>query len=256
MSVAYADWVQATLFCLLFPAIMNRSAPRITEQQLNDPSVMHPVLPDIVPSKILLLLSFLIPIVIFFVSTPRSAFGAFQPFVLGLLEANGLTMTVTNALKLLVGRPRPHFAAVCISYVEKSLTQCSGGAHAVNEARKSFPSGHSSLSFSAAIYASAYIASAVSLRKSGARATGEPAPTGWKVLVVLFCPFLASLVAVSRIIDYHHNYVDIVAGSIIGAAISAVVVHNRLQDVTLDKNSAEGSIESRSSYEGLPGLPV
>lgn len=255
MSVALADWIQGIVLCVFIPAFLEGLPARVVEQPLDDPLVMHPILPDIVHSKLLLLLSFIIPVAIFIVLTPRAAVGAFQPFFLGCLEANGLTMTITNILKIVIGRPRPHFAAVCISYAEKSLTVCSGNALAVNEARKSFPSGHSSLAFSTAIYTAAYIASAVSLRNTGPRAA-DPSPTGWKILAVLACPVAASLVAASRIADYHHNYVDVLAGCLIGASISGLVAFVRLPDVADAAKSVEGSsVLQRASYDALSDLP-
>jgi membrane-associated phospholipid phosphatase len=142
------------------------------------------------------------------------------------------TVVFTNILKLLVGRPRPHFAAVCQAYVTGSTTTCIGDAREVAEARKSFPSGHSSLAFSAAIYLCAYLAPVVRI---GAPSHGEA--KAWRILVLLAPPLMAALVAVSRTIDYHHHFADILAGSLIGTGIASLVAYNRIGDINPARES-------------------
>lgn len=250
-AIGRGDWVQGVVI-LLFAFFLERLSPYVREQALSDPSVTKPHLPDIVPSRMLVILALVVPVVVYFAFEkwrgaavmPRTL----EPYMIGLVEANGLTVLITNILKLLVGRPRPHFAAVCISYAVGSLTECTGDANAVAEARKSFPSGHSSLSFSTAIYASAYIA-----RRFSVGAPASSKPTAYKLLVVLFLPLLAALVAVSRTRDFHHNYDDIVAGSLLGASISGLVAFNRLPDVDaarVEVSSLHGD-SSRNGYESL-----
>lgn len=262
MGVARVDWLFAALFCVVIPFVLEGLYPYVRVQALDDPLVTHPHLPDIVPSSLLIILSLVLPTGVFFASScvASDSFSllAFEAFMLGLVEANGLTVTVTNVLKLFVGRPRPHFAAVCVSYVVGSETQCSGNAQAVREARKSFPSGHSSLAFAAAVYTSAYLAHRVSLGKctqQQRRSGNLQSPSAWKLLFVLFPLFLASLVAASRTKDFHHNYDDVLAGSIIGSSISAMVVYNRMASVTSETSASDyGENDARHPQELVPTL--
>lgn len=246
MGVARADWLFAAFFCVVVPYVLEGLNPYVRAQALDDPSVMHPHLPDIVPAPLLVGLSLFLPVVVFLTSHCHAIDSltllTFEAFMLGLVEANGLTVTVTNVLKLFVGRPRPHFAAVCVSYVVGSDSQCSGNSLAVREARKSFPSGHSSLAFASAVYTSAYISSRVSLGKctqQHRRIGRSQPPSAWKMLLVLFPLLLASLVAASRTKDFHHNYDDIVAGSVIGSTISALVFCNRMAVVMPESSVTE-----------------
>jgi diacylglycerol diphosphate phosphatase / phosphatidate phosphatase len=264
MTISRVDWAQALVLCVLLPGVLDRLPPFVRDQPLDDPFVLHPHLPDTVPSLTLLILSLATPIVVLLATAggPAAAAAAVEPFMLGLVEANGLTVTITGVLKLLVGRPRPHFAAVCVSYVAGSLRECTGDPRAVAEARKSFPSGHSSLAFSTAVYLAAYLAGVVGFGAQGARSRGAaPRPTAWKLLALLFFPMLASLVAVSRTRDWHHNYDDIVCGSVVGGAIAGLVAYNRLPDVAASKAEAiadadvNGGIASRPTYETVPALP-
>lgn len=192
--------------------------------ELTDPSIHMPHKKDIIPSRTLLFVSLLAPLVVFCAVEIRglsSKRTLLLLFFTALFEGNLLTVLVTNVLKLLIGRPRPYFASVCVGYVAGSETQCTGDAHAVKEARKSFPSGHSSLAFSAAIFLACYLATKFGIGKAASTTQS------WKICAVLVPPLLAALVAASRIVDFHHHYADILAGSILGASIALFVFYSR-----------------------------
>lgn len=169
------------------------------------------------------------------------------------------TMIVTDLLKVFVGRPRPYFAAACTAYVSGSFSQCTGDPATVAEARKSFPSGHSSLAFSAAIYVACYLSSVLGVGVA-CDAQTRSAPRAWKIPVLLLFPLSACFVAASRTVDYHHNYADVVAGSLLGTAIAVVVAQNRLPDISAMRDEFVGEVprEGRltNSYETVEQSPV
>jgi diacylglycerol diphosphate phosphatase / phosphatidate phosphatase len=249
------DWVQIIILGAVIPVVLEKYwSPRVREIKLDDPAVGFPQVADIVSSSVAFALVFAVPAV-FFIFTEfsinyraRTLLATANVWALGLFEANGITVLVTAILKLLVGRPRPYFAKVCVAYVAKSKTLCTGDASAVSEARKSFPSGHSALSFAAAIYTSVYLVGALTQKTTyapigqasqsrGAPLHG-PGPKTWKLVVIVLPPMLAALVAVSRTIDYHHNYGDVVAGAIIGSGVAAVVAWNRGDDIIAARKNA------------------
>jgi diacylglycerol diphosphate phosphatase / phosphatidate phosphatase len=259
------DWLQTLALGLGAPLLLETYwTPRVRSVDLADPAVGHPLLPDIIPSYLAVVLSFAAPLLVYIFTElsidrrGRTLARSLPPWTLGLAEANGVTILVTTVLKLLVGRPRPHFAAVCGSYVADAANLCSGSAAAVAEARKSFPSGHASLTFAAAVYTSAYLLAALSPPAGGYSSLADESaegaavrgqgPKAWRVVVVVLPPTLAALVAASRTIDYHHNYGDVVAGAVIGTSIAVVVAWNRGADITNARQAA--------TVAALPTLPT
>lgn len=211
---------------LIITMILETSVfPHIQPVLLDDPALKKPMLPDIVSSTQALVISFIIPPILYTASqwtysTLLFPFPALL-FTTGLFEANIITMFFTNVFKLMIGRPRPYFVAACKSYIQGSFTECTGDVMVVKDARRSFPSGHSSLSFSAAVFFSLSI-------------WGPFSPLNTSVihkmprLFVLMTPlFIASLIAASRLVDFHHHYSDVIAGSCLGALIAYLVYITR-----------------------------
>jgi len=213
--------------CLLVTGYLDFYAKALVrEVDLSNPAVGYPLVPSIVNDRLLLILAFLVPTLSFaLIEIPSRKDGKFAAFAttyfLGLFESTIFTVMITNVFKLIIGRPRPNFAAVCIEYVTGTTNVCTGNARAVNDARKSFPSGHSSLSFAVAIYLMLYLATKLRLDLPGSVAKS------WRILVVLAPPIGAGLIAASRTIDYHHHYADIIVGAVLGSSIAALVFHTR-----------------------------
>ncbi|WFD06225.1 hypothetical protein MVES1_001568 [Malassezia vespertilionis] len=91
--------------------------------------------------------------------------------LLGLFLAVSITASMSNTIKLWVGRPRPDFLARCKPHVLKPPSHgvyhstlvtdavCTADiwSHTIVDGFKSFPSGHSSCAFSGLVYLALYI---------------------------------------------------------------------------------------------------
>lgn len=171
-----------------------------------DPSVTYPLLPDIVPTWSLALIDVLVPVAIF---------GLWQAFLmrsshdfhhacLGLAQALIFTLLFTEAVKVAAGRYRPDWQARIVPGQSESV---------LRDGRQSFPSGHSSIAFAGMVFLSLWLSGKTGLfRHHGG--------TSWKAVVALIPIAIATTVAVSRVVDYHHNFSDILAGSLLGSAMA------------------------------------
>jgi diacylglycerol diphosphate phosphatase/phosphatidate phosphatase len=148
--------------------------------------------------------------------------------------AIGLTNLLTNFAKLYVGYLRPLFYDVCVP--DDAYEYCSSGED--NSARKSFPSGHSSISFCGLGLLSFYlewrfgVSSLRSWHQDSSVVSGEimvmtqRRPLRLERIKSIFCyapMLLAGFIATSRIVDNKHFPSDVVGGSILGAAIAKLV---------------------------------
>ncbi|MES1915154.1 MAG: hypothetical protein MHM6MM_007140 [Cercozoa sp. M6MM] len=158
--------------------------------------------------------------------------------IIAILQAMSLTLVATEVLKKVAGRPRPNFLEVCRP-VNGLCTN--PNAREVADGLKSFPSGHSAAIFAGGVFATLLLASAMrffandfevclhtKLASTAEVSTHESDFLSflprYVQLPLILSPLLgASLVAVSRTVDYHHNFDDIVAGAAIGSVISSVV---------------------------------
>lgn len=78
------------------------------------------------------------------------------------------------------------------------------------DARLSFPSGHASTSFSGMTFLSLYLFGKTRVFSEHSGATFP------KLLGCISPFFVAAFISVSRTMDYHHNFSDILAGAVIG----------------------------------------
>ncbi|XP_041968539.1 phospholipid phosphatase 5 [Aricia agestis] len=135
-------------------------------------------------------------------------------FLLAWSLSLGITGVLTDMVKLIVGRPRPDFFYRCYpDGIEIDDQRCTGDLADIIEGRKSFPSGHSSISFCSLGIASVWICGrlgVVSRRRGSA----------FRVLCVLAPAMLAACIALSRTCDYHHHWQDVLVGSLLGLSVS------------------------------------
>ena len=161
-------------------------------------------------------------------------------FTLGAL----CTLLTTEMAKYKIGRLRPYFLTVCDIDLTDNLCKdefgynkfvteytCRGDRHHVNEASKSFLSGHSSFSFYCATFLIVYIHA----RLSKIPVQSERAPyrctkvifRGLKILrpffqFGIFC--LAFYICLTRISDYKHHPGDVLMGAFLGTFVAIILL--------------------------------
>ncbi|XP_041368045.1 phospholipid phosphatase 5-like [Gigantopelta aegis] len=157
---------------------------------------------------------------------------------LGVSLSIFLTASLTNVFKLFVGRPRPDFLARC--YPDGKIHEginCTGNIDTVIEGYKSFPSGHSSFSFSSLGYMGLYVAGKLHVFSASGRGRT------WRLCSVLTLFVWPILIALSRTADYHHHWQDVLVGSLLGMTVAFVCYHQSYPSVY--------SIHSHLTYSQL-----
>jgi len=164
----------------------------------------------------------------------RSRNGVIISAVLGYSLATLLNISITNTLKLLVGRPRPDFYFRCFTD-GKRFSNCNGDDNDITEGLKSFPSGHSSMAMAAFGFTSLFLigqfrlfAETRIINESNEKSftklrffeTGRF--LGCKLILSILPMSISVLVCVSRLLDFHHHYDDIAAGASIGLTVAFI----------------------------------
>lgn len=162
-------------------------------------------------------------------------------FVHGIFASVATAMSVTQFMKKLVGRPRPHFFQRCGWDVTKQ--ECASTPEA--DAFKSFPSGHSSFSFATLGFVAIYLLGRVRPTRpfimpiSVCGREREVDPRDALVLAALSPLLLAAFIACSRIIDHAHHASDVAVGIGVGF-FSALLFHSRYFFSPFDAGSLAG----------------
>ncbi|XP_060601612.1 phospholipid phosphatase 1-like, partial [Ruditapes philippinarum] len=169
------------------------------------------------------------------------------------LFAATCTLILTETMKIFGGRLRPHF--ICLCKPDFSKINCSHGyimiqtdvctsdvtKKKLSDARKSFPSGHASLSTFGAIYLLAFL----QLRCTCTKKVRTLLP-----LIQLGILCAAIYVCISRVNDNKHHFSDVIAGAILGTVIALLSLkyvsclrkdvsqeNHYLQEQSLDRSS-------------------
>ncbi|CCA69930.1 related to DPP1-diacylglycerol pyrophosphate phosphatase [Serendipita indica DSM 11827] len=139
---------------------------------------------------------------------------------LGLILSLALAGSITNILKITAGRPRPDLIARCqpasgsenpavFGLVDWHIcTQTSQSI--MRDGWRSFSSGHSSLSFAGLGYLTFYLMGKLHLFDERGHTS--------KSWISVFPLFGATVVAITRTMDYRHHWQDVFVGMLIGLA--------------------------------------
>jgi len=119
----------------------------------------------------------------------------------------------THLVKVYVGRLRPNFYEKC--EFDASSFECAS-ADGEEEARKSFPSGHSTLAFACMTALSLFFLGRAGSYKKNHTSYKHQAIRRLLSIVSILPMSFAVFVASSRVVDNWHHPADIVAGSVIG----------------------------------------
>ncbi|KLO13504.1 PAP2-domain-containing protein [Schizopora paradoxa] len=222
LLMSYApDWVLTIALAAVFFSLDKIDGFK-REFSIDDPSLRFPFAEkERVPPLALYLLALAAPLIlqpIINLLTVRS-FWDFHVGSLGVILSLTLAGAVTQIMKITVGRPRPDVISRCKppsgvlnpEYGLVTATICTEtDIHKLRDGWRSFPSGHSSLSFAGLGFLAFYVAGKMHLfdhRGHTAKAWISLAPLAG-----------AALVAVSRTMDYRHHWQDVLTGSALGLA--------------------------------------
>ena len=225
------DWIaMCILFFIGFQIDAQPPFERpLTPQVMADPTISFPHTPidqQQIPTGLLWRLTLVLPAIILVILTvacplPRGVpnkWWLLSEMLLGLLSSVGFAFVLVCFIKVRVGRLRPDFVARCAPTNNRI---CTGAANVVAEGRKSFPSGHSALSYSGLTFVSLVLAAM--LMRTPTPRLGRM----WKAMVISLPWLLALHVALSRLQDFWHHWQDVLVGTLIGNAAACLSFHLR-----------------------------
>ncbi|XP_063934129.1 uncharacterized protein LOC135145939 [Zophobas morio] len=144
--------------------------------------------------------------------------------IAGLLCSVANVVFVTDLTKVLVGGLRPDFLYRCnngdhSAAIQEDLSSNLGCLNPdVSESRKSFFSGHTSTAMSFGFFLTLQL-----LWHSFTTYKRSPVTRSLLVCLALIPIYLSWLVAISRLNDYRHHYVDVATGMLFAILITALI---------------------------------
>jgi len=228
--MSYApDWVLTLLLAAIFLALNQvhgfRREFSVDDESIRFPYAVHERVPDVALYCIAVAAPLVIQLAVNLI-TVRS-FWDYHCSALGLVLGLAITGSITQFSKITVGRPRPDLLSRCIpmsgsedpTYGLSTDAICTQTNQSIMiDGWRSFPSGHSSLSFAGLGFLSFYLAGKLHLFD-----TKGHAPKAWISVTPLAG---ATLVAISRTMDYRHHWEDVVTGSVLGFAVAYLHIGN------------------------------
>lgn len=227
---------------------------------VSDTSLRHPyAVQERIPNSWLILICFAAPLVlqpIINLLTIRSLWD-FHNSTLGLILSLALTGAFTQFVKITVGRPRPDLIDRCQPppgtvdppFGLTAWQVCTQtDIPLLRDGFRSFPSGHSSLSFAGLGFLAFYIAGKLHLFDRRGH-TGK----AWLSLA----PFAgAAMVAISRTMDYRHHWQDVLVGSILGTTIAYFSYRQYYPSLASELSHRPYSPRIKREGEELLSLPM
>ncbi|KAJ9098055.1 hypothetical protein QFC19_006490 [Naganishia cerealis] len=217
-----ADWV-LTIFLWAIFYLLDKINGYRRLFSITDESLAHPFAEkERIPVYALALIAGVFPLVVILLTAAfytRSFYDA-QVGALGLALSLGLTVTLTDIIKITVGRPRPDLFSRCQppeAYTSNPIHGLTSWhictrTDLLNDGFRSFPSGHASFGWCGMIYLALFLAAKMHvLNKRGYT---------FKSWILLIPIATASLISISRTMDYRHHATDVIAGGIIGTLIA------------------------------------
>jgi len=214
-------WIGVMIILELVDYFLIPPFKRFVNRSMMD-DLRYPLKGETVPTWSVGVIAVLVPFLVFLiVYLKKRSIRDFHGAFLGLATAIVITALFTDGIKNLVGEPRPDFFHRCFPdgievYTNDDEQQVichpNVSERAFRDAYKSFPSGHVSWAFAGLGYLSFYIAGKMSLFDRRAYSS--------RVFWVTFPLFVATLIGISRVNDYQHRWVDIIAAALLGTAMA------------------------------------
>jgi membrane-associated phospholipid phosphatase len=129
---------------------------------------------------------------------------------MSLAQVLGITLLMTECLKIFVARPRPNYFSYC-DYDEQSKI-CRGPRSHQRDAKVSFPSGHASNAFACGTWVCLFMGN-----------MSQSSYELWWILLRFLPLAIATFIACTRITDYMHHVSDVVGGCVLGVGVAIVV---------------------------------
>ncbi|XP_077427201.1 phospholipid phosphatase 3-like isoform X2 [Vanacampus margaritifer] len=252
--------------CLAIPFFLSELKVISPKQRgfiCEDPSINYPNLPEIIPDKVLISGGILITglgiafgecFCVRFLGVTSKAFIR-NKYVSSLYKELGsflfgccVGQSLTNVAKMSVGRLRPHFLSVCgVTYESLNCTRgtyvksvtCHNNStlRSIEEARKSFFSGHASFAMYTMLYLAFYLQARLTWRKARLL----------RPLLQFFLFLLAIYTGLTRVTDNRHHPSDVLAGFILGA-LTAYWVAFYISSMFKKPILNQAQVETRNDY--------
>lgn len=224
------DWASAIALTVYFIVVAEHSRPFLRQFKLNDPSIQHPfAFQERVSGHMCLILAAIVPLLVMSAVTifkhpvsKNQGWHMINVSVLGLALCISVDGVITDILKAWIGQPRPDFLARCGPalntpidiFVDASVCTAPLGRRLLVDGMRSTPSGHSSISFASFGYLFMWLYGQWRL---GDKPTSKPL---FMYIAAATPLMIAAYIALSRVQDYRHSFLDITLGCGLGCFVA------------------------------------
>lgn len=214
--------------------VMELGSPVIRPFYINEATLWYPFMENTVPLwslalyGILMIICLCIVEIIFSMNYKFERYWVALRLVLSFAVCIGLTFSVSEISKNMTGELRPDFGHRCFDSdfpptqftndVVLSDSECQDTGLDLSEGRKSFVSGHASISFAIGIFCVLYL-----LERAKEAAKRRMMIISQVMYIVLFFPiFFAVWVCITRVTDNKHEVQDVVGGACLGSLMAVI----------------------------------